>query len=297
MQISQIRLDGGTQSRAEINTYTVADYAEKIKQGQELPPVVVFHDGSDYWLADGFHRYFAVEQAGLSEIPVEVRPGTKRDAILFSVGSNSEHGLPRTNADKHHAVNLLLEDEEWGGWSDSEIARRCKVTHPLVGKIRKSILVTVTSIKTNRTFTHPKTGGKSTMNIVNIGQKKPALVRVQEITALALEGNSSSQIGKLIGVNRQYVRDLAHKHNIDIPGDITTRNTKIVRPTKVIDETIILLDGLSMGVNIIQDHLQKITPEQAQLWIEDFSVALKPINALRRKLRGIANEQQKRITQ
>lgn len=30
----------------------------------------------------------------------EVLRGTKRDAILYSVGANSTHGLRRTNADK-----------------------------------------------------------------------------------------------------------------------------------------------------------------------------------------------------
>lgn len=31
---------------------------------------------------------------------------------------------------------MLLNDEEWSKWSDSEIARRCRVSHPFVAKLR-----------------------------------------------------------------------------------------------------------------------------------------------------------------
>ncbi len=38
--------------------------------------------------------------------------------------------------DKRRAVMTLLQDVEWGQWSDREIAQRCKVEHKTVGKIR-----------------------------------------------------------------------------------------------------------------------------------------------------------------
>ena len=80
--------------------------------------------------------------------------------------------LPRTDADKRHAVNLLLKDDEWVKWSDSEIGRQCKVSHPLVGRIRRS-LVPDTSEKPERTYT-TKHGTKAKMKTGNIGRKKPA---------------------------------------------------------------------------------------------------------------------------
>ena len=36
--------------------------------------------------------------------------------------------LGATNEDKRRAVMTLLADEEWGKWSDNEIARRCEVS-------------------------------------------------------------------------------------------------------------------------------------------------------------------------
>jgi hypothetical protein len=71
--------------------------------------------------------------------PCEVRQGTRREAVLFSVGANASHGLRRTNADKERAVKVLLSDDEWKEWGDREIASRCGVTHPFVGQIRKGL--------------------------------------------------------------------------------------------------------------------------------------------------------------
>ena len=62
-----IRTDGGTQSRVMIDWTTVGEYAELLAAGVELPRVIVFSDGAEYWLADGFHRYSAAQQLGLAE--------------------------------------------------------------------------------------------------------------------------------------------------------------------------------------------------------------------------------------
>ncbi|MFP4239812.1 MAG: ParB N-terminal domain-containing protein [Rhodosalinus sp.] len=140
LRLDQIRTDGGTQSRAAINEQTVAEYAEAMgDEATVFPPVIVYHDGRDYWLADGFHRLAAWERVGRVEVPAEVRQGDRRRAILHSVAANSKHGLRRTNDDKRRAVLTLLEDEEWGQWSDREIARQCGVTHPFVAKLRREL--------------------------------------------------------------------------------------------------------------------------------------------------------------
>jgi hypothetical protein len=138
LAIEQIRTDGGTQSRAAICATAVAAYAEAVQRGEKFPPVVVFHDGADYWLADGFHRVAAFREAGQSDVPCDVRQGTARDAILHSVGANSAHGVQRTNKDKRRAVETLLRDPEWAKWSDHEIARRASVSQPFVTKLRSS---------------------------------------------------------------------------------------------------------------------------------------------------------------
>lgn len=88
-----------------------------------------------------------------------------RDAILFSVGVNSSHGLRRTNADKRRSVMRLLDDAEWSTWSDREIARRCGVSQPFVGNLRPSDPKHTDNDcqYQPRTFIHPKTGQPSQM--------------------------------------------------------------------------------------------------------------------------------------
>ena len=48
--------DAGAQMRVEMRPETVNDYAADMLDGAILPPVILFDDGIDLWLADGFHR-------------------------------------------------------------------------------------------------------------------------------------------------------------------------------------------------------------------------------------------------
>lgn len=136
LQIDLIRIDGGTQARAKIDQDTVADYAARYENNQDMPPLVVFYDGTDHWLGDGFHRYHAARQAGRNEIACDCRKGTQREAILYSCGANSSHGLKRTNADKRKAVSILLADPEWARKSNRWIADIAVVGDHLVAEIR-----------------------------------------------------------------------------------------------------------------------------------------------------------------
>lgn len=142
----EIRTEGGTQPREELDLDTIDRYAEDMLKGDEFPPLRVFHDGKHYWLSDGFHRHFARKQAngkdpdtvGL-ETDVLIFIGTKRDAILDSLSANAVHGLPRSNEDKRHAVTTLLNDAEWSLLSDGMIAQYAKVSQPFVSKLRRTL--------------------------------------------------------------------------------------------------------------------------------------------------------------
>lgn len=143
MDLNRISIDGGTQTRVALNEPAVAEYADALREGVKLPPVVVFFDGSAHWLADGFHRFHAHKAARKGAINVDIKPGTRRDAVLYSVGANSTHGLRRTNEDKRRAVKTMLDDAEWSTWSDHEIARQCGVSQPFVSGMRKPKAITV----------------------------------------------------------------------------------------------------------------------------------------------------------
>ena len=94
--------------RTELRPETVNEYAADMLDGAVLPPIVVFHDGCDFWIGDGFHRIEAARKIGRETIVAEIRRGSTRDAILHAVGANAVHGLRRTQADKRRAVEVLL---------------------------------------------------------------------------------------------------------------------------------------------------------------------------------------------
>lgn len=181
MKLSEIRIDGGTQSRTKINKEVVDEYSEYLTEGKKLPAVKVYSDGVNNWLADGFHRFFAHRAAKFTEIECDVENGTLRDAILYSVGANNDHGLRRSNDDKRKAVQTLLDDLEWSDWSDSEIARRCHVSVMTVSRLKKKLNIKDTTKK------FIKNGKESVMNTENIGVvKKEEVEDDSEIQELAV---------------------------------------------------------------------------------------------------------------
>ena len=138
MNIGALVLDEKLQSRTEIDETTVAEYADNIKAGDEFPAVLVYFDGINYYLTDGYHRYHAHKRAEKVSILCDVVNGTFRDAILRATGVNSKHGMRRTHADKRKAVMTLLDDLEWMDWSNAEIARHCNVSATFVANLRDS---------------------------------------------------------------------------------------------------------------------------------------------------------------
>lgn len=139
LELASIRVDGGTQSRLELNQEVVNEYAEHMAEGDVFPSVIVFQDGATYWLADGFHRYFATKKNKGKTIKADVQVGTQEEAILFSFTANSNRGLRMTSADKRNIVIRMLTNPTWGGWTDVAIARHVGVTSMTVGRVRKGL--------------------------------------------------------------------------------------------------------------------------------------------------------------
>ena len=137
VSLNKIRIDCGTQIRTKIDQDLVDDYADSMSRGDEFPLIVLFHDGVHYYLADGFHRYFAVKKLARHGIEAEVINGTLTEAILYALKANSKHGKPRTIEDKINAVNICLKHVEWSTFSSAKIAELCDVSVPFVAKMRR----------------------------------------------------------------------------------------------------------------------------------------------------------------
>lgn len=136
VNLNDIRIDGGTQSRVVIDQPTVYHYIECAKGGDEFPPLETVFDGSTHWLVDGFHRYHAYKLMGLKQADVNYKPGTQSEAQIVSFGVNGKHGKPRTVEDKRNAVQMALEHPDLKDATMYEIAKVCCVSQPFVAGVK-----------------------------------------------------------------------------------------------------------------------------------------------------------------
>lgn len=285
LSIGEIRVDGGTQSRARINDETVDEYVAAIKGGAKFPPVDVFYDGRDHWMADGFHRARAYRKTGARTIDVRIHRGSKRDALLFSIEANSAHGLRRTNADKRRAVELLLHDEEWSMWSDREIARRAGVNHRLVAEMKSSLedsssdAVAVEKPSKPPRQVRTKHGTVTTMNTSAISRANKArseqrVERDEKIRALVAAGHPACDIARKLGVAESVVGDSKKRQGLDRKNPLA----------KMIADA----DGLATAWRHAPEALlAKATDEQRMEAIKQLKATISAARRLIRQLKGI----------
>ncbi len=108
IKIEDITTDAGTQSRLRIDREMVKDSTERMHEGDKFPHVVLFHYGSNYYLADGFHRLKAAMAVGKVNIASDVRSGNRDDALWFSIGANRTNGKRMGHGDKKNGIILAL---------------------------------------------------------------------------------------------------------------------------------------------------------------------------------------------
>ena len=140
MNLDELRLDGGTQARAEMNQATIADYAEAIKAGDTFPPIVAMFDGKTHWVVEGFHRWYAFKAAGKHRVPVLVRRGSHEAAIVAACAANATHGLQRTHADKVKALKMLMETAPGKKMSEADLATHLHIPRPTIHYLKGELV-------------------------------------------------------------------------------------------------------------------------------------------------------------
>lgn len=170
--LADIRIDGGTQARIELNLSVVKEYSEHLKDGDKFPPVIIFRDSAgSNWLADGFHRYHAHKDNGLLEIEATIKEGSVEDATLFAFGANAGRGLSMSWEDNRNIIKRMLEHPVWSKWSNSEIAKHVGVSKMTVGRVKQQ-LAGKNPQPTKKTYKN-KHGQEATMETKSIGKNKP----------------------------------------------------------------------------------------------------------------------------
>lgn len=174
LKIADIRIDGGTQPRKSLDQDLVKDYAEKMRDGIVFPPIDVFFDGSETWLSAGFNRLHAHKSNGHTEIECNVINGTLREAQLHAWKSNNKHGKPLTAEEVRAIIRKMLEDEEYGAWSNNKIAKDLGVSSMTVGRVRISMEEESKEAEPKKRKYTDKDGKEKTMDTSNLGKKPKA---------------------------------------------------------------------------------------------------------------------------
>lgn len=177
LNLGVIRLDGETQARVSLDSQLVTQYAEAMGDGDAFPPIVVFHDGSDYWLADGFHRYHATKQQGYASIEAEIKIGTREEAQIYAFGANARRGLSTNPEDIRSIIIRMLKHPISSGWTLGEIARHVGVSKMTVSRVKSNLQPKEESTK--KTYQR-KDGKEVTIDTAKNKTKKTAAPKEEE---------------------------------------------------------------------------------------------------------------------
>lgn len=146
--VSSIKRQDNLQVRVKTNAATVTEYARAMLGSTEggalpatFPPILCYQLRKDgpLILCDGAHRVAATLKAFGEDatIRVEIRRGTRQDALKAALESGKKFGLRFSNADKNRAVRMLLSDPKLAKeHSDHEVAAMVGVSQPFVSKVR-----------------------------------------------------------------------------------------------------------------------------------------------------------------
>jgi len=146
IEIAALKIDDELRPRLRLDDATLDEYIERMREDADrfphadrFPPIRVIKSQAGLLLVDGWHRVKAARTIGFTKLYARVRPGQWSDAVEAAAAQNTRHGKPRTDADKHRAVEMMLALQEWREASDRLIAKHCAVGHHLVAKVRASL--------------------------------------------------------------------------------------------------------------------------------------------------------------
>ena len=264
------------QTRCSTNLQKVEDYAELIKTGVVFPPPVIFHDGKSYFSADGVHRIKAHEYLGHVIVAVDLRDGTERDATLFSIVSNSQHGLQRTSTDKRKVVEIMLNDNEWSQWSQTIIAEKCGVTQQYVSKIAKDFKNT-----TGCMLTTGKDG--KIRDTSRIGKSSEDLAEILECKSIIDDDDLPEIDNSSIDTSIDFNDDTKQA-----PDVITTSHSQLgAGSSRVIYDFKINLKEIALQCKRMAGNRDKMLPDDRQGLMESVSAAISEFKMILIKLREV----------
>lgn len=284
IRLDQITFDAGTQIRAAIDEQVVADYAEAMTTGATFPPIVLFHDGSQHYLGDGFHRFMAAQRNQFREIDADVKPGTKEDALWFALGANRANGKRLTEGDKRHAIVLAF--KTWPERSARAIAEQLGANNSWVSEVRSQVLGTLhlpDRVIGRDGKSQPASRSKTPSERPSPARTRSTLSeRWDRAREMAADGYSTRQMAQEFGVGLEGLRVRLREHGIDVPADRVIGKSKHHDPNRIIEHIVMDADNLTADIGLID--FPGIDGERLGGWIDSLIAAKKLLDIFIRRL-------------
>lgn len=330
LRLDAIEFTAGTQVRQAIDESIVAEYADLLKEGVQFPPIIVFHDGSDYFPADGFHRALAHSRVGRETISADVHLGTREDALWFALGANKANGLRLTRQDKRHAVLLAI--KAWPERTQSEIAIQVGCSQGYVSTLKEqqqvisannlsSVRVTGRDGKsypasTRRTSKKPEIERlvregvasaaiceqlKASKTLVAEVRRELRVGRVSQdpssveqrrvrIREMAAGGYSTPQIATAVGLTEGSLRNTIRESAIDVPADRVMSRSRRHDANRIVEQMVMDAESLTADVNLIE--FGSLDKERLGAWIDSLSVSRRSLDAfIKRLIKEMKNDE------
>jgi len=186
VNIDSIQIDSNLQPRVD---GIDADHVQSLQDAPDgWPAVAVVEHKGRYVLVDGFHRFAAAQNLGLTEIPADILPmpiDGDLHALAFSL--NAVHGRPLTLTDRRAFAARLLNRQ--ADISNMEVSRRAGLSPTTVAGIRERL--------ESRKEIDPapeRIGADGGRYPANPGGGRPA----GELPAIGLGSSVGNAIGRLI---------------------------------------------------------------------------------------------------
>lgn len=285
--LSAIAFSEGTQVRASIDAGLVGEYADAMTEGAVFPPVVVFHDGNHYYLADGFHRFLAAQRLEARDITADVRAGTKADALWFALGANRKNGKRLSDTDKRHAIVLAL--QTWPERSGREIAEQVGCANTFVSRVRSEVCTSAhlpdhVTGKDGKRYPASRQKAASGPVVPPTSQRARADVeqRLATVRPLAADGHTIDQVAQITGLPETAIRSMTHRHGIAWPAHEAVGKRQRLDANRIVSTMAIDAGHLTAQVDLID--FSALDRAELAGWLEEFRAAHRSLGVFIRRL-------------
>jgi len=314
--LSAIRVDDDMQVRAGINQQVVEEYAAKLRAGAKFPPIVVFADALGFYIADGNHRYRAHDLAGRTTIEVELRQGTKADALWYALGANKAHGLQLSKQDKRHAVLRAFASFPDRGaaeiadhvgcsaqWacivrrgtetpSDRIVTRAGQVriaskraaieAHQQIEVLLKDGVPSVDIVRRLRVGPDLVSSIKRRLNLGRDQSREAIEARRARIREMAAGQYTSQQIADAVGLTDIHVREVARRFGIDISADRAMGKMFRHDANRIVSRIVLDAENLLEGLGLIE--YRDLERAQIPAWLTSLKKCREQLSTFIRRL-------------